>query len=380
MKTMKAVVLEDFKSPLVIKEIDIPQLKSGQVLIKVEAAPINPADNAFLKGKYPTKRKDPVVPGIEGCGRVIQSGGGLMGWSLVGKKVAFVSHNALPGTWAEYCVTNALSCITLDDKISSVEGCLAMVNPATTYLAYQKIVKKDGHKGVITTAGASAMGKMVYRYFQETNKIPAVSVVRREEQVEMLKKEGFENVLNSNDENFEERVKELCKKFNITALFDCVAGEVCGKILKNMPKKSIAYVYGSLSLKNCVIDPMDFIANDKQLTGIYAGDLLAESSMFRKIRMSSAVQSLIGTSFKTTVNKSFPLEEINEAVAFYKKNMTAGKIIIEPSLNSGSLQQKEAKKEEKEEIQEKKEEIQEKNDEIQEKKEEAKLEEDQEQN
>lgn len=80
---MKAIIIEDWKKdPIVQYNLPIPKPQSGQVLIKVMAVPINPADNAFLKGKYSTKRKPPCSPGLEGSGIVVQNGGGIIGWSI----------------------------------------------------------------------------------------------------------------------------------------------------------------------------------------------------------------------------------------------------------------------------------------------------------
>jgi len=74
-KTMRALVLEDFTNPAKFKEIPIPTPKDGEVLIKMESAPINPSDLAFLKGHYSSNKPFPCVPGFEGSGVVVASGG-----------------------------------------------------------------------------------------------------------------------------------------------------------------------------------------------------------------------------------------------------------------------------------------------------------------
>jgi NADPH2:quinone reductase len=90
-KYMKAVIMNgpsqwEYKTDL--KEIPVPG--NGEVLIKVEAAVINPSDTYFMRGFYNGDFKFPLVPGNEGSGTVISSGGGLMAWTLIGKRVAFV--------------------------------------------------------------------------------------------------------------------------------------------------------------------------------------------------------------------------------------------------------------------------------------------------
>lgn len=73
--TMKALVLEDFKTPASLKVIEIPVPRNGEVLIRVESAPINPSDLAFLKGHYSSNKPLPCVPGFEGSGVVVSNGG-----------------------------------------------------------------------------------------------------------------------------------------------------------------------------------------------------------------------------------------------------------------------------------------------------------------
>ena len=87
-----------------VTEIPIPKPGKGQVLIKVECAPINPSDTYFLRGLYDiaVKKADgkvefPLAAGWEGSGTVIENGGGLMGWRLVGKRVAFTKQSEKQG-------------------------------------------------------------------------------------------------------------------------------------------------------------------------------------------------------------------------------------------------------------------------------------------
>src|SRR5215471_14753725 len=104
----KAVVLRNYdgtRQSLAVADLSLPPLRSGQVLIKLAATSIGPADLMFLKGQYGITKSLPVVPGFEGSGTVIASGGGLMGRGLIGRRVACVAPEDGHGTWAEYMVT-----------------------------------------------------------------------------------------------------------------------------------------------------------------------------------------------------------------------------------------------------------------------------------
>ena len=104
--------------------IDVPTPGPGQVLIKVEAAVINPSDIYMMQGKYSGTFEYPVVPGNEGSGTVVGYGGGMMAWMLMGKRVGFSRQSerggkySLHGSYGEYVVTSAFQCVTLDDSWS----------------------------------------------------------------------------------------------------------------------------------------------------------------------------------------------------------------------------------------------------------------------
>jgi NADPH:quinone reductase len=113
-------------------DIAIPPLAKGQVLVKVEAAPLNPSDLYFMQGLYGGSNLAnfiyPISPGWEGAGTVVETGGGFMPWMMKGKRVAFSKADEgkgaektgikIGGAYAEYCVTNAYQCVPLPDDMS----------------------------------------------------------------------------------------------------------------------------------------------------------------------------------------------------------------------------------------------------------------------
>src|SRR6187455_3301358 len=111
---MRAVVLEEYRENgadairgLAVRERPVGKPRRGQVLVRVEAAPCNPSDVLLLQGLYGTKKTLPAVPGWEGAGTVVASGGGLHANYLVGMRVACAVQDDRDGTWAEYTVANA---------------------------------------------------------------------------------------------------------------------------------------------------------------------------------------------------------------------------------------------------------------------------------
>jgi NADPH:quinone reductase-like Zn-dependent oxidoreductase len=112
-KMQRCVVMTDKAKLEYCEAKEVLKPKSGQVLIKVECSPINPSDLYYMQGQYNGKYTYPLVPGSEGSGTVVESGGGMLAWSIMGKRVGFTRMMerggvfSKDGAYGEYIVTNA---------------------------------------------------------------------------------------------------------------------------------------------------------------------------------------------------------------------------------------------------------------------------------
>jgi len=329
--TMRAVVLTEPCAQPTIATIPVPKPGTGEVLVKMHASPINPSDLAFLAGGYGIKKPFPVVPGFEGSGTVVAAGLGILTKSRLGKKVACAASPLLNGCWAEYMVTSATSCVPLSKKISMEQGSMMFVNPMTA-LAFFDVYKNTPNpskklRGIINTAAASALGRMVIRLGKQKG-IPVISVVRRDEQVKVLKSEGAEFVVNSSEPDFELNLKELANQLNATILFDAVGGKLPQQLLSAAPKGSKLFIYGRLSADACEIFPGDLIFTGNQIQGFWLTHWLHEKGMIKTMLTIKDVQSLIGNELGTTIHRQFSIDKINEAIETYKNNMSQGKVLL----------------------------------------------------
>lgn len=177
---MISVVVEKYGDPPVVTEKSVPTRKENEILVKLEASTINPSDRIFLKGQY-FKLPLPTTAGFEGVGRVVEG-------PNVGKRVCFLGGS---GSWAEYISTNLW--FEIDDDVPVSSAASGIVNPLTV-LGFIDVFRKRKHHGIIHTAAASALGRMLNKLSQ-AEKVPLLNVVRRQEQAELLRKEGAEHVL-----------------------------------------------------------------------------------------------------------------------------------------------------------------------------------------
>ncbi len=334
---MRAVVLREYSANvldairgLTVEERPVPALKHGQVLVRIEAAPCNPSDLLLLQGKYGTLKTLPTVPGWEGTGTVVASGGGLMGTWLQGKRVSCAVREDRDGTWAEYLVANARDCIPLKRSVPTEQAASLIVNPFTAF-GLVDTAKRAGHRALVQTAAASQLGRMILVVAKDES-MPLINIVRREAQVELLKSLGAEHVLNSSDEDFWDEFRQLAQRLRATAMFEAISGEITGQLLSTMPPKSAAYLYGALSEEPVSgIDPIEVVFHDKSLHGFFLGNWLDERGILTALRTASRVQNLLASGrIGTTVQQRLKLDEAVDGLQRYAQNMTDGKALIMP--------------------------------------------------
>ncbi len=335
---MRAILLEGHHEDVLdairsLKVVDraVPTLRRGQVLVKIDSAPCNPSDLLFLQGNYGVSKTLPSVPGWEGAGTVVASGGGLLANWFKGKRVACGNQDDRDGTWAQYMVANATVCLPLKRRMTLEQGATLIINPLTA-MGLLDTARRGGHRAAIQTAAASQVGRFVVRLAKEAN-YPVICVVRRESQVEILKSLGATHLLNSSDDDFVEQMESMCEQLQATAAFEAVAGDLTGIVLNAMPAGSTVYVYGALSNVACSsIDPIELIFRDKHVTGFYLGKWLESRGAIGILRAAGRLQRMIiaGRS-STTVQRRLDLDEAMVGLEHYVHHMTDGKVLIAPN-------------------------------------------------
>lgn len=336
-RQMRGVVISDYHAELTdaidglsVGELPVPTPGRGQVLVRIEAAPCNPSDLMLLLGKYGQLKTLPSVPGWEGAGTVVASGGGLLAGWLRGKRVACAVQEDRHGTWAEYMVAKAMQCIPLKKDIRFEQGACLIINPLTA-MGLLDTARRGGHAAAVHTAGASQLGRMLIAMAARDN-YPLVNLVRREEQVELLQSLGATHVFNSSDEDFAEQLQEITRRLGATAVFEAVGGDLTGTVFNALPRGTKVFVYGALSEEPCGnLDPVELIFHDKTVTGFYLGEWLQRRGTLGILRAAGRVQRMILDGvIETKFQRKVSLNDVRDGLHQYVENMTDGKLLIRP--------------------------------------------------
>lgn len=309
-------------------EKPLPQPKPGQVLVKMAASPVNPADLAFMNGQYGVRKTLPTVPGWEGSGTVVKTGGGPLARFFLGRRVACAALDGYDGAWAEYMLTSPLRCIPLRRRVSDEQGAMMLVNPLSAW-ALIDLARRGKHRAIAQTAAAGALGRMLLRLGQHY-RLSMVHIVRRQEQVELLRSLGAKHVLSTHQSDFDEQLQDICRHLGVTLALDAVAGEMTGRLLQAMPRRARVLVYGALSNSACQLHPGRLIFKKQQVSGFWLSDWLPRAGLLKLLHAGWQIQNWLDKELRTEVQARLPIEEARQGLELYVRGMTQGKVLFVP--------------------------------------------------
>ena len=347
-----------------IEEVTVPEPTGNQVLVKMEAAPINPSDLAILTGaadlenaeysagKYVANMPEPfntgskarhgqkLPAGNEGAGTVVATGDSDMAKALDGQRVACVPGNA----YSQYCIADAAMCLPLGDH-SAEDGASAFVNPMTA-LGFAENAKMDGQKAIVHTVGASNLGQMLVKICQEDG-LDLVNIVRKDSQVELLKGLGAKHVVNSSDDDFMDQLRTAIDETDAFYGFDPIGGgQAVDNVFKAMEQVAVSkmteysrygsnqakrmFIYGRLDFGPTLLTPS--YGFGWTLSGWLLTPFLQQAGMETMMRMRQRVLENLTTTFASSYKRRVNLEEMltKDAVIDYRAMKTGEKYLVTP--------------------------------------------------
>lgn len=307
--------------------IAVPTPNENQVLVKMIASVVNPSDLHFIKGEYGQPCRKGFPAGFEGCGIVVAAGGDA-GAKLIGKRVAFAVSLDGSGTWADYALTDANTCIQLHPDVSDVDGASLIVNPLTAMAMVDIVVQQQKCDAFIITAASSQLGKLMIGLGRDLGLKP-IAVVRRADVVENLKTLGAAEVLVTSDDDYADKLSAALKTHKPRIMLDAVADQISADIFTAMPAFSRWVCYGKMSPQPPQINQMgQFIFMNKKIEGFWLVNWMRETPTKQKIAVFTEVQTrFIDGRWKTDVAIRLPLNNLVDGLADATK-LIDGKIII----------------------------------------------------
>jgi len=327
MKTISAAVYETHGNPADVLHVQSqpwPTPSAGEVIVKMRAAPINPADLNQIEGKYPVRAELPATPGFEGAGVVAEVNPDVTNVTV--GALVILPHNV--GTWRDAVAVKADELVVVPAGIEPVHAAMLKINPMTAWRLLHDYVDLARGDWLIQNAANSAAGRAIIQIAHELG-YKTVNVVRRSELIGELRAEGGEVVL-VDSENLRHQVEDAIGGPPIRLGLNAVGGESALRLANCLAPGSTLVTYGAMSLQPLKIPNGLLIFKDLRFRGIWINKWYDNATPTQRME---AFQRLFEMAkrglLQTKVEKAYPLSEAKAAVAHAARGQRSGKIIFE---------------------------------------------------
>lgn len=300
----------------------------GEVLIDVEAAPINPSHLLALEGKYGVQPDLPTVPGAEGVGRIAGLGDGVTDLAI-GRRVMIPAY---AGTWRQQLSVDAdRIAVTYPDRGDPIQLSMLMANPPTAQLLLRHGARLTAGDWVVQNAANSAVGRYVIQLARLAN-IHTVNIVRREGLGQQLTELGADRVL-VDGPDLGERVRDATGAAPVGLGFDAVGGAATARLAACLADGGTLVNYGLLSGTDCEMPAADLIFRDLRLRGFWFTRWLRDDSTVeeRAALYGELADHVVEGRLIARVAATYKLDRIRQAVAHAMQDGRDGKIVLTPN-------------------------------------------------
>jgi len=326
-KSINAAVYQTHGNPADVLQVETrpwPTPAAGEAVVKMSAAPINPADLNQIEGKYPVRPQLPATPGFEGAGIVLESGAGVNG--LTSGVLVIVPHNV--GTWRDAIAVKAEDLVIVPDGIEPVQAAMLKINPLTAWRLLHDYVDLQKGDWLIQNASNSAAGRDVIQIAHELG-YKTVNVVRRAEVVDELRAERGDIVLVDGD-NLREEVKSATGGASIRLGLNSVGGDSALRLANCLAPGGTLVSFGAMSLQPLKIPTGLLIFKDLRFRGIWINKWYDNATSSERIETFRPLFDMARRGLlKTKVEKTYPLSEVKAAVAHAAQGKRSGKVVFE---------------------------------------------------
>ena len=356
---------------LSLAEVEMTAPGPEEVIVRVEATPVNPSDLGLLIGpadlstaklsgtadrpvltadvspagmRAMAARMDQSLPvGNEGAGTVIAAGESDAAQALLGKTVAVLGGEM----YAQYRKLHIAQCMMLPDDASARDGASCFVNPLTA-LSFPETMRMEGHKALVHTAAASNLGQMLNKICLADG-VDVVNIVRKQEQADILKKIGAKYIVDSSSETFMDDLIDALAETGATLGFDAIGGgPLAGQILVAMEaavnrtskeysrygstQHKQVYIYGRLDLSQTVLPAGVGMAWG--VGGYLLTPFLQKVGAEAREKMRQRVAAELKTTFASHYTQEISLRDLinPETALAYNAKATGAKYLVNPTL------------------------------------------------
>lgn len=326
--TSQALIYKTFGKPLEILEVGsrtIENLGPQEILLKILAAPINPADMGKLMGSYGSLETLPAVGGLEGVAEVVALGSSCKKWS-VGDR-ALVPDGC--GSWQTHVAVDESIPFRAPQNVPIEQAAMAWVNPATAWKLIHDFAELSAGDWIVQNAATSAVGKLVIQ-MAKAKGLKTINLVRDLKVRDHLQSLGADIVLEDNKEAAKSALETLGAPIAKLGL-NAVGGVSSYNILKTLADHSSLVTYGGMDRALSPFPTRYLIFNDIRLRGFWVSKFYKEASRETIEQLHAELYPFLSDhKIAVDIAATYPLENFKEAIEHANKGGKSGKVLFTP--------------------------------------------------
>jgi NADPH:quinone reductase-like Zn-dependent oxidoreductase len=316
-----------------LNTVSEPVLGEEEVLVLMEAAPLNPSDFLFVRGIYGVQPTFPSAVGAEGVGRVSKIGS-KVDVALRGKRV-LVLPTYEQGTWADQLVAPVRNLVPMSDEADPLQLSMIGINPVTAYLLLNRYAGLMPGDWIGQTAANGAVGQYIIKLAKLAG-IKTLNVVRREEAAEQVRQWGGDRVVLQGD-NLHKDIEEALDGKKLSLVLDTVGGTPVGELAKSLKTGGSIVVYAMQGGQFPAMPPKEFIYGGLSLYGFWLINWIRNAPRTEIQEIYQKLGDLVADgSLSAAVEHVYPLEQFKEAFEQSLKSNRSGKILFKFGATDGT--------------------------------------------
>lgn len=320
---MKAILVQEFGAPEVLKIAEVPALKpgAGQVVVRVKAVGVNPADTYMRSGAYAIKPPLPYTPGSDGAG-VVEAVGEGVAKVKPGDRVYLA--RTVSGTYAEYALALEAQVHPLPDRVSFAQGAGVFVPYGTAYRALHQVAHARGGETLLVHGASGGVGIASVQMARAMGMI-VIGTAGTEKGLDLIKREGAHHALNHRDAGYREELLKVTGGRGVNLILEMLANVNLGADLKMLAPRGRVVVIGSRG--DVTITPRDIMAREASVHGFVLWNISNDEAA--EIH-GGIIAGLENGTLRPVVGKELPLADAPRAHKEVMEPGAFGKIVLIP--------------------------------------------------
>ncbi|WP_052889729.1 quinone oxidoreductase family protein [Thermogemmatispora carboxidivorans] len=321
---MKAIRINETGGPEVLhlEEMETPQPRQGEVLIKVAAAGVNYADLAQRQGTYLTRTRTPTTLGFEVAGTVVALGEGVTAPAPGTRVAAFAT-----GGYAEYATARAETVFPIPESLDFVRAAALPVQGVTAYQLLHDSARLQAGESVLVHAAAGGVGTFAVQLAHLLGAGQVIGTASSEEKLEYIRRLGADWAINYSQENWTEQVKQATGGRGVDVLLEMVGGSIAEQSLRCLAPFGRMVVFGAASGQIVQFSGIQLMYKNQEIIGYWLSAWLSRPQQIA-FAMQELTRYLAAGQLTIFVGQTFPLEEAANAHRAIAERRTTGKVVL----------------------------------------------------